>query len=722
MAAIGSIRKHGVALMIIIGIAMLAFILGDLSQVTRTFSNKNVMAKVDGKKMDKAYSEQFEENTSLMRLMQNKSSFDENETYQIHEMTWRQMLQDAILDNQLKSLGLSFTSQMEEDFKAEMIASLNTQRPNQYMAQFANALAQLYGPENAMAIISNIDEYANNDQTKELYNAYKAIVRFAISGEKSARYFALAQNTVYFSDPLAKQLAKDNTDAMVSMMAVNPQAATFNSIAATVNDKEIKDFYKKHKKDLFTVYEKNRDIDVAVFPINPTAADLKAIEDSVRADFQKFTAVTSLADYSAERGNGVVDSTYYKSEDINIPALDSLIFKCAVGSFIEPYNHENQKWYFGKVFGESARPDSVQVAIIELPFKTSQNASAKYSKSEAKNLADSLKNVIESKESTIFALQPNFLDGREQTDTTIWLPERGTLPALYNSLTSTADGNVYVYAAPNGYIVFQMMSRTAPIAKRQFVLYDYNISASDATVASLKSQANTFAASVTSADELISTAASKGIQTVKGTNILSMASVIDQLPNCRDIVSWAFSDDVKKDDISDVINVERMFFAVAAVRNVHDEGVQKLKNVKDDIKAQLEMEKKTEMVAEEVAKSLSSNADIQALAQQYNTRVMDSVMLNFTGDLYRNRGVDGSAIGKIFSLEENKLAAVAGKNMVYVIDVKSKNTNPASQQLMLEKNMLRNEVIGRERSEMTIVNHLINQAKVIDNRCRFYQK
>ena len=54
MAAIGAIRKHGVLLLVIIGLALLAFILGDLSNVTRTFSNKYVMAKIDGKKMDLA--------------------------------------------------------------------------------------------------------------------------------------------------------------------------------------------------------------------------------------------------------------------------------------------------------------------------------------------------------------------------------------------------------------------------------------------------------------------------------------------------------------------------------------------------------------------------------------------------------------------------------------------------------------------------------------------
>ena len=247
MAAIGSIRKHGVALMIIIGLAMLAFILGDLSQVTRTFSNKNTLARIGNTKLDNIYSKQYEENTALMRLIQNKSSFDENETYQIHDMTWNQILQEQVLDQQLAKLGLGYDEQMIEDFKADMLASLNSQRPNQYLMQFAQALAQQVGPENAMAVLSNIDEYANNDQTRDLYNAYQAIVRFAVSAEKANRYSALVQNSLYFSDPLAKKLSEDNKSAMVSLMFVNPQSPSFNNVTAEVNDSEIKDFYNKHK-------------------------------------------------------------------------------------------------------------------------------------------------------------------------------------------------------------------------------------------------------------------------------------------------------------------------------------------------------------------------------------------------------------------------------------------------------------------------------------------
>ncbi|MBR4911472.1 MAG: SurA N-terminal domain-containing protein [Bacteroidales bacterium] len=719
MAAIGSIRKHGVLLLVIIGLALLAFILGDLSNVHRTFSNKYVMAKIDGKKMDQQYSKQYEENTALMKLLQNKTSFEDNETYQIHDMTWQQMLQDAVLDKQLAKLGLTFTPQMIEDFKENMVASLSTQQPNQFIAQFANALAQIYGPENAMGIISNIETLANQDQGKDIYNAYQALVRFAVSAEKQQNYFALAQNSIYFSDPLAKQLAKDNNMAMVSLMTVNPELTAFQNMKPEVSEKEMKDFYNIHKSDMFDLQADNRDINVAVFPINPTPADLKAIEDSVRKDFTNFTQ-QSIAEFNLSKGNGVVDSTYFKESDINLPELDSLIFKSSVGSFIEPFLYENVKWYFGKVFGAANRPDSVLVATIELPFKTAQYKEAPYSKKEAHRIADSLVDVIKSNQASIFALQPNYLYGREQGDTTFWLAERGTMPTLYNNLLETPNGGIYLYKAPNGYIVFQVLDRTQLIEKRQFVLYDYDVNASEATFNALRSQANEFAAGVTNNEEFIANAAKKGIQVVNGEKVTSMMANVGQLPNCRDIVSWAFSDDVKKDNISDVFNIDRMYFAVACVAQAREKGVQKYKDAKDDIKTILERKNKLNMVADQLNKDLASG--FNAVAQKYSVAANDSVMLSFAGDYYMNRGVDSKAIGQIFNLPVNKSAAVCGNNMVYVVNVKELRDGQASQNLMMEKNYLQNELIGRERNENTLLSYLISQSKVLDNRVRFYQK
>lgn len=719
MAAIGRIRKHGVFLLIIIGIALLAFLLGDLSRVKTVFSKENTMAKVDGTRMDKIYREQYEQNIALMKFLQNKSSFDEDETYRIHQMTWQQLLQDVAINKQLEPLGLVYSEQMIEDFKAELIAGLRGQNPNQFMAQFANALAQIYGLENALTILSNIEEYKGNEQVMELYRAYEAVVRFALSIEKTDHYMALVQNTLYFSDPLAKKMAEDNNTAMVSMMTVNPQSTAFKDIAVDVPSRELKEFYNIHKEDLYNIRECNRDIDVAVFPIVPTQEDLTALEDSVRNDFQYFTSV-SMLEYATRKGNGDIDSTYYKSDDIMLDILDSLIFKSPVGSFISPFNYQDEAWYFGKVYGAAARPDSILVASIQLPFKTRDNTTASLTRKQAKAEADSLKTVITSREATIFDLQKKYLEGRQQGDTTFWLPERGTITGLYNSLLETPNGGVYIYNAPNGYLLLQVISKTTPVEKRQFVLFNYDILASETTLNAIKSNAVRFASSVNSAENLVTEAAKQGIQMVKGTNVGQMASTIGQITGCRDIVSWAYTDKIGKDAVSDAMNINRNLYAVAAIREIRNAGIAKFKDVKDDIKNRLETEKKIESVTAQISGTLAT-ANMQTLAQQYSTQISDSIYLHFNGNIYQNHNVDNTAIGKIFNLPEHETTAIPGKDMVYIVNVHQINKGTQTPDLSLEKNILRNQVLGNQRNEMSLVTYLINNMQVYDNRGRFYQ-
>ena len=119
-------------------------------------------------------------------------------------------------------------------------------------------------------------------------------------------------------------------------------------------------------------------------------------------------------------------------------------------------------------------------------------------------------------------------------------------------------------------------------------------------------------------------------------------------------------------------------------------------------------------------KDLASGID--AVSQKYSVAANDSVMLSFAGDYYMNRGVDSKAIGQIFNLPKNKPTAVCGNNMVYVVSVNELRDGQASQNLMMEKNYLQNELLGRERNENTLLNYLVNQTKVLDNRSRFYQK
>jgi len=719
MAAIGSIRKHGILLMCIIGLALLAFVMGDITKLQGLFSDKNTMVKINSKKLDEEYRIHYEQNTALWKVFYDKASLDETENYQVHDMTWNQLLDQTIIEEQLEDLGLSFTKEMKEEIATDMVASLRTQQPNHLLQRLANFVVQNYGIEDPIGLFSNIEEYKNNSQARELYNSYKAIERFAIIDKQRERYMTLSQNIVGFSDEAVKYFASDNKTLLAQTVTLYPTAEQFNEIQATVSDKEIKEWFNKHK-DNYKNKNDFRDIDVAIFPIQPSPEDLAAIQDTAINRAARLKTATSLEEFNFSMSKGQLDSIYFKRSDIQIDTLAKLLFDRPVGSFIEPFQYQNVVWYYGKTYGAAKRSDSVNVAFLVVDFKSDRSPNSNRTKAEAKTTADSLRKVLQSG-ANIFSLIPDYLGGRKATDTTLWVSEHGTIQHLYDSMLHK---NLFMQDAASAYILYKVLERSAPVEKRQFVIYTEEIKPSDATVKTIRSQAMQLQAESNTAEELMTNAGQLGIQVAQGKDITSMTSSISQLQNAREIVSWAFNFRTKIDDVSDVYNINNgSFFAVAAVRDAKKKGDAKLEDVRTAIETELMAKKKLQMVKDEINIQLRDGSSLQKIAEKYQVGFMDSVTLTFGGEAYMNRNIENAAIGKIFAMEVNTPWAVTGNNNLYAVSIYEFNeAGEPSPDFMREKSMLKNVTAGRGRNENTIFEGLKEKATILDQRYLYYQR
>jgi peptidyl-prolyl cis-trans isomerase D len=693
--------------------------MGDVSKLSSFYSDKYTMVKINGTKLDEEYRNQLEQNTALWKLFYEKTTLEETETYQIHDMTWNQLLEQTMMEKQLKKLGLSITQEIKDEIAANMLASLNTQQPNQLLYRFASSLAQRASMEQVIGFISNIEDYKNNSDYRELYNTYKAIERFAVIDFQRARYMALAQNTVNFSDEAAKYFAANNQSMLAQTVTIFPTAAQFSEMQPTVSDKEVKDWFKKNI-DRYQIKNNSRDIDVAIFPIQPSPEDLAAIQDTAMNRAQRLKDAASLEEYHISMMNGQLDSTFYKRSDINIDTLATLIFDRPVGTVIEPFEHENAVWFYGKSYGKAMRPDSVNLAYLIVEFKSDRNANATRTKNEAKELADSLKTVLKHG-ANIFTLTPDYLGGRNAEDTTLWLAEHAAYPQLYNSLLSD---NIYIQDAPAAYVVYQVLERAVPVEKRQFVIYSEEIKPSDATVKYIRSQAMQLQAESASAQDLMDNAAKNGIQVMQGKDITAMSSSITQLQNAREIVSWAFNENTKIDDVSDIYNLNNnSIFVVAAVRDLKKKGAPQLESVREAIETELTALKKLELVKQTIADELTNGSSIKQISEKYQVMFMDSLTLTFGGETYQNRNIENAAIGKIFSLPLGKPSVVTGKNNVYAVSIyEMKEPGEPSPNFMMEKNALKNAVAGRSRTDNTILEGLKDKANILDQRYLYFQR
>ena len=766
--------------MIIIGIALLAFIVGDLTRIIPSITNRNLLGKVGSKtiRMDgreNIYTSYFEQNRALFTYVNNLTSTDDEFDQNLHDFTWEQIKQEAIFDKQLNKMGITFHDEMVENISSELISSLTSQKAmrsnaQQYLIVMCQRLLQNSGNsfDVLMEALNNINDYRGTD----IYNMYKAVERMAVLEAKNSAYFSLVGGSTYFSTPLLKQVGSEKT-VMMQMAQVNPNAPAFNDIQVNVDEKEAKAFFKKHS-DRYIPKEDGRDIDFAIFPIIATAQDRQDIEDTVKVIYSRLAEASSINDFvkferKIEKNRKfTADEAYFwsyndqkakhlqldtlmylkhgesalqqygvddKEASYSLPGkLDSAIYHSPAGTMIAPYLDGNF-WYFGKVRDVAQRPDSIQTTFLTIPFKYGQNT-VTMEKEEAKALADSLAQAVRTTTS-IFTLLPQYKNDRVfAADSTFWFEDMPD--TLYSKLIKTGIGQVYVHEAMDCYLVMQVLAKTQAIEKRQYVLYPVPVEASKATMESLRMAANELASASDNVEKLEELAQSKGAYLIPQTDVKNMQGTIStgmqQNVMCREAISWAFDKDTKVNSVSRTAFEGRITisgynqpkqlaehaFIVAGLKRVKEAGKADFENAKDVIIEELTTEKKIAAISEKLTSELAST-NVQELAAKYGLQLRDSLKVALAQNM--PFGIDNAVVGKISTMEANgKPAVVSSKNAIYIATVYSAEDGQPTESLGMERNILRDVTIGRGASEQIFaMDDLLNGVKIVDRRHNFYR-
>lgn len=250
MATLQKIRNHGALLLIIVGLAMLAFILGDAINSGSSFLNlKNrKVAVIDGQDITpEDYQAMIDETTKLLEVQYNRSNFDEETTVQIREQVWQQMLLDNLLSVQAEKIGLAVTDEEIDQYIEKSKENL----PEEFLE--------------SRAFRKSI--YVGNLQQK-----YQTLVGSLIRPNKLDAEFAY--------------------EARTNMANAQYVMAPYTLIADStieVSDSEIKELYKE-RKHLFK-QKPNREIAYVCFPDAPSKQDFADAEKAMKAAqpaFQNF--------------------------------------------------------------------------------------------------------------------------------------------------------------------------------------------------------------------------------------------------------------------------------------------------------------------------------------------------------------------------------------------------------------------------------------------------
>ena len=435
-----------------------------------------------------------------------------------------------------------------------------------------------------------------------------------------------------------------------------------------VSDSEIKKYYDDHKK--FYRQPASRDIEYVVYEVVPSAEDVEAANESLVKVYDEFAAAENMKSFLLANSDRQYDSRWYKEGELNSVHKDvnDYAFGAKKVEGVSPVIANGNTFYAVRVMEEAMVPDSVYV---------------KYAPATTENV-DSVLNASEA----------------------MWIPQ---IAGFEDVMTAGKNSTVTV----NG-MVFNVLDRTAPVAKKRVAVLEKTAVPSKETVNSFYSKANTLATkSAGKYDEFVKAVAEESAYAHPVNRMLESADRLGAIENTKEVTRWAF--DAKVGDVSNIITVNNNYFIVAALKGIHKEGYTPVAEVSESIKNILYSEKAIAKKAAEVSEKIAGLNDMQAIADALGTTVSTKDGIAFSS--MASQGLDPKFIGAASVSEEGKICGpVQGTIGVYVYKVTGRDTGAFFTE---DDAKVRDAQMNQYAAQM-IVPVMMDDAEVKDNRARFF--
>lgn len=702
MGIIGSIRKHSGWAVAIVGIAILAFILGDL---TKNNGGIPDVGKVNGETMtSQRFNEMVAEMENNYKMQQQTTQVPAEMEQQIREQVWQQFVDETLMEEQTAKLGLRVSpAEVNDMFTGTFIhpyvrQSFTDPQTGQFDVRYVNQF------------IENFDQL---DTTRRMQ--WVELEKYVKTDREQQKYTTLINAGFYMPKALAAKVAEySNTVANVRAVALPFSSVTDEE--AAIADADYQNYYNKHKAE-FRVREELRDLEFIAFPVNPTPQDLADIQEQVNKTWAEFQTVPAdeVAFFVNAESDRSYDSTYKRASEFKAP-FDEQIAAAKEGDFLAPVLAGNE-WMMAKVISSAVRPDSLRASVI---YILNQNAGGNIMRSDAqaKSLADSVLALLNGNKMSFEQAVEQYSDDPQKAETKgdmNWQLDGG-YGFLNEELVSRAVGSCFIYEHPQGvgYFVVKVTDKTPAAKKYRVALISREIVPSNATNRAVYNEANRFAGQNRNYTDFSAAAQQDNMQ-VRSARVTMMMDNMAGINNARSIVQWAFNEDTKVGDVADQVYECDGMFVVVALKDVLKKGYATLEQVRPMIEQPVRIEKKAEVLLARASEAVKAAQDINSIAMKLNATVdtIDSVSFN---DYYLARyGMEPKVQAAIAASKGGMVGPVKGASGVYMVQVDSKV--PAT----IDESMVKMRMEQGYRSKARMASQVLrDKAKIEDQRNKFF--
>lgn len=703
MATLQKLRnKGGLMVAIVIGLAMGAFILGDmLNSGSKLLRPKQMeIAEINGNSISYPdFQKKVDELSEVVKMNTQKNQIDENTWVQIREQVWQEYLQENILGKAAENLGITVSSQ-------ELFDLIQGNNPHPIIQQlFRNPKTGVVDKSVILQFLKSLETTASPEQ-----KTYWFYIENQIKEDKiRSKYNDLVSKGLFVTNDEAKEsLEQKNKNASFQYVAV--AYSTIPDSTVKVSESDLKSYYDSHKDEY--KQDKTRKIEYVVFDVLPSAADNAATEKWVNDSKQDFANATDNEQYVNVNSDTRFDPNYYKESEIQPAALGSWAFSANPGDIYGPYL-EDGEYKLAKLDQRKMMPDSVEASHILI---TPQKAG---SLDKAKAKIDSIKNVIERGGNFAELAQKYSEDpgSASKGGDLGWFKRRQMVPEFEEAAFSGDVNKLYVAVTRFGVHLIKPTKKGKLTEEVKLAVLARKVEPSNETYQRVYSETSKFASenSTVSAfnKSIVDQKLNKRMATLKEND-----NEISGLDASRSLVRAAFL--AEKGNIIENTEGSTIFefgnkFVIAALTGATEEGSSSFDDAKIRVELAVRKEKKGEMLAEKLK---AAGTELGSVAAKFSTEVKDASGVNFGTFSVPGLGFEPAVVGTVCNLPEGKVSApIIGNNGVYVAKVtsitKGTDTNVTGEQTRLA------QAIGY-RASSQVFESLKKSVEVIDKRSKFY--
>ena len=696
------IQNQTGCLILVIGIAMLAFVLTDLvSSGSSIFSsNDNSVGEISNEPVSyDEYNQTFE--ALKAQLIQNNPgiAFDENMSKQYQQQAWNMIIESRLVEPEYEKLALTVSLAELEDL------TIGDNTHPQIQQSFRNPETNQFDKQRLIRFLK--EDINSNPEALQNWNSFQQQFTASLIAQK---YSQLITSSVYTTDLEAANYGRDNNQTKNATVVSLPYSQ-YEDSTLSVSDSEILSYMKAHSSKFER--DASRDIEYIRLNVIPSQEDSMDMIFQAKEIAQKFVETKDDSAFVSIMNSETPFNKTFQRRGSFLASVENEIFSANIGEVVGPAQ-ENGIYSVYKVKGIGTDSvSSIRGSHILINVAGTDTAQAEKS---ARELISQIKAGATTFEAE--ANKKNYDASRGNGGDLGWVTKdsRAYPSKLINRLFRSPKGQYFVVRSNKG---VHIGKTTSQISRKtvQVAVVDQKIFPSTKTDGEYYKMAGDFLTKANGDKSFEEVAEELGLTKRVANDIKESSLAIPGVSNPNSIAKWLFDDASNEGDISSIIDIDGNYY-VARITNIKAKGLADINEERSEVENILLDQKKSEKLYARMSEALKKSSNADELANELEISPVSIPAASFNNSSIPYIGRDLIISGTIFGLQVGgKSDIIKGERAVALVYLNNDNQYEAT-----DAEDLKVQITDQVKQEMQQKSRktLIENGEVIDLRYRFY--